>query len=124
MNEDYPFYPDLSEEGKKEAQIVMEKFIDQLKKSAEDAIHKMHCDIIWCIESDSWENYRNAIMDGFKNYKNHLVQNEYDFKEIRQQIFKDNREDIINDLNQDLLKENEELKKDNERLNQWLRERS
>lgn len=50
-------------------------------------------------------------MNGFKNYSTRLKQNEFDFKEIRQQIFKEYREDIIKDLNADLVKENEELKK-------------
>ena len=55
------------------------------------------------------------ILDGYKNYNNRKIQAAYDFKKIRAEIYKEYREDIVNDLNQDMLKEIEELKQDLER---------
>lgn len=111
MSEQYPLYPELSEQGNNEAQALIDKFKESLKKVADEAISDFYCDVAVHIESDSWTNYRNEMMDGFRNYDNRKVQGEYDFKEIRQAILKNHREDIIADLNQDMLEEIETLKK-------------
>ena len=110
MENEYPLYPEISEIGKQESQKFIDQFKEKLKKVAEEVIGELYIDIPCYIESDSWSNFRTQIMDGFKNYNTRLKQNEFDFKEIRQQIFKEYRDDIIKDLNQDLIKENEELK--------------
>jgi hypothetical protein len=110
MSEQYPLYPELSEAGNEEAQALIDKFKESLKKVADEAISDFYCDVAVHIESDSWSNYRNEMMAGFRNYDNRKVQGEYDFKEIRQAILKNHREDIITDLNQDMLKEIESLK--------------
>ena len=110
MNE-YPLYPTLTEAGEKEAQAVIDRFKESMKKVADEAIADLYCDVANYIESDSWTNFRNEIMEGFKNYDNRKIQGEYDFKEIRQAILKNHREDIIDDLNQDMLKEIDDLNK-------------
>lgn len=120
QEKEYPLYPELSEEGKKESELLVEKFKEKLKKVAEEAIEGFYCDMIHDIESDSWQNFRNQIMDGFKNYNNRKIQNRFDFKEIRQQIFKEYREEIIPDLNQDILEENESLKNQILQLREYL----
>ncbi len=107
---EYPFYPELSEEGKKEAQLLVDAFKKQLIKVAEVAIENLYCDVISDIESDSWQNFRNQIMSGYKNYENRKIQNRWDFKEIRSEIFKQFKTDIIEDLNQDIYTENIQLK--------------
>jgi len=111
MSDDFPLYPALPEAGKEEAQALIEVFKKALIKAGEEALGKLYCDVIIHIESDSWTNYRNAIMDGFKDYDNRKIQREHDFKTIRQQIFKEFKDDIIKDLNQDLIEEVVELKK-------------
>ena len=113
----YPLYPELSEEGQKEAVQLIESFKSQLKKAAEETIESLYVDIMDYIESDSWNNFRNQIMSGFRNYDNRKIQNEYDFKNIRTEIYKEFRSEIIVDLNQDLIMENEDLKKQIEHLN-------
>ena len=110
MTDQYPLYPELSEAGKEEAQALIEKFKVQLKKAFDNVLSDMYTDIVVHIESDSWTNYRNHMLDGFKNYNNRKIQGEYDFKEIRQAILRNHREDIIEDLNQDMVKEIEDLK--------------
>lgn len=106
----YPLYPHLSEAGQEEAQRIIDKFKENLSKAAKEAIGDLYVDIGCYVESDSWTNYRNSLMNGLKNYNNRK-EFRYPFDEIRAQIYKEFREDIIADLNQDLLKEVEELKK-------------
>lgn len=116
---EYPLYPELKEPAQVEAQALVDKFKAQLQKSAEEVIADLYCDVAVHIESDSWTNFRNEIMAGFKNYDNRKIQGAYEFSEIRAEIFKEFRSDIISDLNQDLLKENEDLKKQIEQLREW-----
>lgn len=110
MNEEFPLYPELSEEGCKEAQKLIDKFKEQMKKATEDVLGELYVNVVDYIESDSWGNFRNEIMDGFKNYDNRKIQGAYDFKEIRQAMYKEFKEDIDKDLNQDLLEEVKSLK--------------
>lgn len=110
MSERYPFFPELPEAAKEEAQKLIESFKEELSKVANDTISHFYTDITPFIESDHWRNFRTQIMDGFRNYHNGKIQNAYDFSEIRKQILKEFKEEIINDLNQDLIKENVELK--------------
>jgi hypothetical protein len=107
---DYPLYPELSEKGQEEAQKLVDRFKAEITKAADAAIADLYCDVVVHIESASWTNFRNDLMDGFKNYDNRLVHGEYDFKEIRQSILKNHRNDIIADLNQDMLEEIKSLK--------------
>jgi len=110
MSKEFPLYPKLSEEGEKEAQKIIDIFKEKLKKVADETIKDFYCDVVNYIESDSWSNFRNEIMEGFKNYDNRKIQAEYNFKEIRQTILKEYRADIINDLNQDMIEEIKSLK--------------
>lgn len=117
---EYPLYPAISEEAEKEAQQLIDNFKKQLAKAADEAITTLYTDVAVYIESDSWGNFRNQIMDGFKNYNNRKIQNEWDFKKIRQEIYKEYREEIITDLNQDLVEQNEALKKQIDDLRKLL----
>jgi hypothetical protein len=123
MEEQYPLYPELSEEGKKEAQLIIDAFKEKLNKVADEVISEFYCNVAMYIESDAWTNFRNELIDGFKNYDNRKIQGEYDFKQIRQDIYREYRDEIIQDLNQDLVKENESLKKTIEFLQKIQRER-
>lgn len=119
---EFPLFPELPEAAKEEAQELVDKFKLALEKAAKDVLSTLYTDVAVHIESDSWTNFRNELMEGFKNYDNRKIQSEYDFKEIRQAILKEHRADIINDLNQDLVKENEDLKKRVEQLEQDRRD--
>ena len=125
MNE-YPLFPELSEEGKAEAQLLIDSFKDKLTKVAEETIANLYTDAVSYIESDSWTNFRNQIMDGFKDYDNRKIQGEWNFKEIRAEIFKQFKSDIITDLNQDIYEENLKLKQQIialQQLREWERSR-
>jgi hypothetical protein len=111
MSNEYPLYPELPEGGAEEAQELIEKFKKQLAKVVEDVIGDMYVDIVPHIESDAWTNYRNDLLAGLTNYRNRKIQGDYDFTRIRRSMYEEYRDEIIEDLNQDLLKENESLKK-------------
>jgi hypothetical protein len=106
----FPLYPRLGEEGEKEAQELIDRFKGKIRTAIDDVLGELYCDVAVYIESDSWTNFRNEMMAGYKNYGNRKIQAHYDFKEIRQSILKNHREEIIEDLNQDLLEEVERLK--------------
>jgi hypothetical protein len=116
-DKNYPCYPSLTEEGKKEAQIIVDKFKEKLSDVAKKTIGEFYCDVATYIETDSWTNFRNEIMDGYRDYDNRKIQGEYDFKEIRQAIYKKHKKEIIDDLNSDLVEENKKLKEQIERMN-------
>ncbi len=118
--DEYPLYPELSEEGKKEAQLLVDSFKNKLVEIANEAIGNLYCDVASDIESDSWHNFRNQIMDGYKNYENRKIQSRWDFKTIRSEIFKEFKSDIIVDLNQDIYEENQSLKKEIDELQKTI----
>ena len=122
MNE-YPLYPELPESAREEAQALIDDFKKKLVDAAKEAISNLYTDVMVHIESDSWMNYRNEMMKGFKDYNNRKVQGEFDFKAIRKQIYKDFRADIINDLNQDMVDEIQALKTQLEIERNFNRER-
>ena len=117
---EYPLFPELSEVAHKEALDLIEKFKAALKQAANEVIGDLYCYIMPYIESDSWHNFRNQLLDGFLDYRNGKIQEEYDFKKIRRKIFEEFKDEIIADLNKDLLEENEELKKEIEMLREDL----
>lgn len=124
MSELYPLFPRLSEEGALEAEKIVERFKDKFKRAAEECLGEIYCDIPAYIESDAWTNFRNDLMAGFRNYGNHKLQADYDFKAIRQQIYVDFRDDIIKDLDQDNLEKIKNLEEEVKRLREILDQRN
>ena len=111
MSDEYPLYPKLSPEAKEEAQALMDSFKEKMLNLCQETLGQLYCDVSAYIQSDHWTNYRNDLLDGLRNYGNRKVQASYDFAKIRHAIFDEYRSEIVADLNQDLLKEVEELKK-------------
>jgi len=107
----YPLYPELAEAGKQEAQFLIDSFKEKIKKAAEEVIQGFYCDIVPFVETDSWSNFRNQIMDGFRNYDNRKIQGKYDFRQIKKEIFKDFRDEIMKEMPEELIEENESLKR-------------
>jgi hypothetical protein len=112
-DKEYPLYPSLTEDGKKEAQMLMDHFSRILKTTVEKMIQEcqseFYTDILNEVESDHWQNYRTKIINALCDYRNkkHSV---HDFDRIRESIYRNHKDLIIPDLNQDLLKEIESLK--------------
>jgi len=108
----YLEYPQLSDSAKKDAQKIIDLFKQQFIKIATNALEELYTDVIIHIESDSWGNYRNYILDALCNYKSNDSHNKYDFKKIRKSIFEEHRAELIDDLNKDLIEEVENLKEE------------
>ena len=108
-----------------EAQKLIDGFKMEMVKAiygaAEEALGHLYTDIVPHIESDAWGNFRDQIVDGLSDYNNRTIQGAWDFKKIRQAIYKEHRDDLIADLNSDLLEEIEDLKKQVARLEEWRR---
>lgn len=121
MSEEFPLYPELTEQGKEEAQKVMDSFKPKLLAMMKEVMGELYTDVSYYIESDHWTNYRNALMDGFKGYGGGKPNHAYDYKELRRAIYANHKEEIVKDLNQDLVEENENLKEQIERLHEQLR---
>lgn len=120
MKAEYPLFPELSEKAQSEAQEVMDMFKEKMEKLCKETLGILYCDCVSYIESDSWSNFRNELMDGFRNYNNKKIQGEFDFAIIRKEILKNHYEQIVHDLNNDLVKENIKLKNDIKRLEKVL----
>jgi len=99
----YPLFPTLAPEGVDQMVEIIETLKGKMKDVAEDAISEVYSDLPGYIESDAWGNFRTELMRGFSDYGNRKVQNDYDFKTIRQEILKEFRDEIIEDLDQDNL---------------------
>ena len=110
MNDKYPLYPRLTEEGEVEAQAIMDSFKPRILSLVDELMGDLYTDISMHVESDHWSNYKNQMMDGFKDYGNGSKIHTHDFKELRKTIYANNKNEIIADLNQDLVEENERLK--------------
>ena len=110
-DKEYPLYPRLAPEAEIEAQALMEGFKAKMLALCKETLGQLYCDVSAYIESDHWTNYRNDLLAGLQNYGNRKVQASYDFAKIRRAIFEAYRAEIVDDLNQDLLKEVDDLKK-------------
>lgn len=116
MSKHYPLFPELPEEAQQQAADLVERFKKAAMKALEESMATFYSETLEYIESDSWFNFRDQIMEGFKNYNNRKIQNAYDFDTIRKEIYKQFRDELIVDLNQDLLKKIEQLEREVDRL--------
>lgn len=123
MSEEYPLYPELTDQGKEEAQKIMDSFKPKLMELMNEVMGDLYTDVSYYIDSDHWTNYRNALMDGFLGYGGGKPNHEYDYKKLRQAIYTNHKEEIVQDLNQDLVAENESLKEHIDILQQQLSQR-
>ena len=108
MSEEYPLYPSLTPEGEEEAQRIMDSFKPKIKQLVSDILGDIYTDVSMHVASDHWTNYRNQLMDGFKGYQQNN-NHEHDFKDLRQAIYANHKDEIIKDLNQDMVAEIKKL---------------
>jgi len=116
MSKDFPLYPELTQEGKDEAQRIMDSFKPKILALVEEVMQNLYCDVSMHVESDHWINYRTQILQGLSSYKENNKKHGIAFDELRKYIYESNKEQIIKDLNQDLVEENLKLKSENESL--------
>lgn len=116
----FPLYPGLTEQGLKEYEESIKKAIASIRKKIDEEIGQVLEDMtegfVEYAETNSWNTMRQRFMYGMTNYKAGKKQSPHSFKEIRKQMLKEDREEIINDLNQDLIEKVAELEKRNKDL--------
>ena len=78
--------------------IEFDVTVPRLTAIMDEILGDLYTNVSYHVESDHWSNYRNELMNGFKGYKKDS--HEYDFKELRQAIYKNHKEEIVKDLNQ------------------------
>lgn len=114
MTDENKMYPILTEEGEQEAVKLLERFKKQMKEVIDEVGNKcisdFYANILPYIESDSWENYRNNICDAVEDYHNFKETDKYQAQRIRRELLKNNKKELIADLDKDLLEEIESLK--------------
>ena len=115
-----PLCPELTEQGKEEAQKIMDSFKPKIQALVAEILSDLYTDVSYYVDSDHWQNYRTTIMNGLKNYTYGKKCNAYDYEELRKAIYKNNKDEIVKDLNQDLVIENKMLEGDVARLRQEL----
>lgn len=104
-------FPTLTEEGKKQAERLIEGFKVGMARAAERAIGEFYGDILPYIESDAWSNFRQQIVEEVCGYGRTLTRDSLDAKHIRYALLKHHRAEIIEDLNQDHLDRIAQLEK-------------
>jgi hypothetical protein len=115
-NKQFDMCPELDEQGKLEAQKLIDRFKEKMLETAEDVLGNLYCDVAVHIETDSWTNYRNKMMDGLMDYGNQALLKRKLYKKLREKLLHDYAPQIIDDINKDLLDEIAELKRQIESL--------
>jgi hypothetical protein len=114
------FYPKLPEDAEIAAQKLIDNSRDYLKKVIENAtteiFDKIYVDFVPWIASDSWGNFRMQIVDAICNYNQLREFSRWDAKKVRNRIFSEYKEEIVEDLNQDNLEKIKELEEEIVRL--------
>jgi len=112
MDKGNGLYPELTEEGKEQAQTAINNVREGMKKAAlnviEQELSDCYTDIAKWVESDSWLNYRNSIIQEIAGYRS---LNKSESKVIRDRILMENRDSLIKDLNNDLIEKVDQLEK-------------
>lgn len=108
MNKD--LFPELSEVGKEEALKLIESFKTAITKASEDAIGILYTDVLPWVESDSWTNMRNQLLQALCGYKTTGYESSY-WTSIRKKILEENYDEIIKDLDKDNLDRISQLEK-------------
>ena len=99
-------FPELSEQGKEQAQALVDKFKKRMTSVANEVLGNLYTDVLIYIETDAWTNYRENIRVAMENkYRQNETATSEDAwaRSIREAIyvqFKDELEKgIIADLN-------------------------
>lgn len=108
MKEEFKYDP---AELDKQGQSYMDTFKKKMKALCEEILGDVYVDLMPHIESDTWTNYRNVLRDEYEyELKNSKFKSEYAVR-FRKVIFQENRKEMAELINQDLLEENKKLNK-------------
>ena len=83
--------------------IVKQHKEEKMKKVQEETLGEIYCELMPHIEHDSWTNYRNYLQEGFTNgwIKDDFRRSFH--ADLRRTILRENKEELLGLLNQDLV---------------------
>lgn len=96
----------LSDQAEQDAQRFLDDFKERMRKLVDEVMAEAYVECMPWIEADSWGNMRNHLLDWIRGYRKI---DGYDAKKMREAIYKEYREDIVKDLNQDHLERIKDL---------------
>jgi hypothetical protein len=101
----------LNEQGIAEVEKVISGIKEQIVKQVKDAIGDIYVDIHDHISTDTWMNYRQQIRLAMKgDIVKDTLTNEY-AKDIREQIFKEHKDELIGMINKDMQRKIQDLER-------------
>lgn len=105
-----------AEKLKEDTESALNSFRLSMQKIADECISKVYCDVLPHIETDAWTNYREQIrIELAHEYKYSSFKNPW-AKDLRRAILVENRDELVNLLNADLL---ERIKVLEDRVNEY-----
>lgn len=121
--EDYKYiYPELSEEGQKKTQEIVDRFAKRLHDVFNQVMYEFTCNIGNEITSeDSWLDIRQKTKDALAGYPAERGYSGVNWIEVRKKILEENRDAIINDI---IIDKEEEIARLNgviDQINQYRR---
>lgn len=106
-------FPELTDQGKEEAAKVLKGLEESFYKAAENAISKLYCDYLPHIETDAWQNYRNAVERQLgSEIQKHLTSTATWAVNMRKIIYEQHRDELEKGIIADLERRIEELEND------------
>lgn len=109
---------ELPEKAKEEMMDLLASFKEAALKELNKSLSDLYTDIGLHLETDSWINYRQQLQTAMENSGDWMKESHFGRK-VRASIFNEHRDELIGLLNQDLLKELEDLKAFNERMDKY-----
>ena len=112
QTENYKYsYPELSEQGQKNTQVIINKFKEELEKVMNDTLYTFTCNLgNEIVDDDSWVNIREQTRHALCGYQTEGNYSSVNWEQVREKIFEENRDVIINDIILDKEKEIAQLK--------------
>jgi len=111
----YASYPNIE----KDTQEFIDRFKNKLKMASTEVLDEVYCGIGKYAELDTLSNMEEDILSGLRsNYPSNRTRRKYDYKKIRGLMLLEHKDLIVEDINQDLLREVERLREE------WQKERN
>jgi hypothetical protein len=115
MNDEYPLYLEFNIIVQNQTEEITKKYLENFKKKCigilDELTEEYISTIIDHIENDiCWDNnIKQEIVNELCDYGNREIKGVYIFDKIRRSILGHYRNEIIEDLNQDVIQRNEKL---------------
>lgn len=93
------------------AEQLTQRFIEKLRKAANEVLGDLETEYLPYIQPDLESNLRLSIIHEIEGWTSRGALGEYSAQKIRAKILEEHRAEIINELNQDLMRKIEEQEK-------------